>query len=168
MIDFNKYSFETLIKLKVKIEEIQDYFSLYEDCNNKFNESLDYGNTSPKQVFHNMAHTAIYVLYRSMFKEIEGERISFTDFTQNGGIIEAHKAIIYICDKDICHHDKNSKSFQVMYVDNLKNYGTGTIGKGRLSDEQLEIITKFLIEDILSKIEDALSEQLKKNKQSSN
>lgn len=152
--DYNKFSLQTRIKLQVKIEEIRKYFLFYEDYKNKFNESLDYDNTSPKKIFQSMAHRAIYVLYRSLFKSIEKKRIDVMEFTENEDIIDAHKSIMNLTDKDICHHDKNSKSFKVVDINSLID-GKGTsVSQDYLSDEQLKIAVEFLVKDILPKIQD--------------
>ena len=151
--DFSKFSLGTRIKLQVKIEEIQKYFLFYEDYKNKFNKSLDYGNTSPEKIFYNMSHHAIYVLYRSIFKDIEKKRIDIMEFTKNEDIIDAHKSIMNLTDKDICHHDKNSKSFKLESVSDLQTHGSTIVMQSFLSDEQLKTAVKFLIENILPKIQ---------------
>ena len=146
--DFGKFSLETRIKLQIKIKEIQKYFLFYEDYKNKFNKNLDDGN-----IFHDMSHRAIYVLYRSIFKDIEKKRIDIMTFTKNEDIIDAHKSIINLTDKNICHHDKNSKSFKLESVNDLQTHGSTVAIQSFLSDEQLKIAVEFLIKDILPKIQ---------------
>lgn len=146
--DYNKFSLETRIKLQIKIAEIHNCFLLYEDHKNKFNKSLGENHT-----FHNMAHYAIYVLYRSLFKDIEKMCIDITAFTKAKDIIEAHESIMNLTDKDVCHHDKNSKSFKIENVSNLQNNGSTTAMQSFLSDEQLKIAVEFLVKNILPKIQ---------------
>jgi len=148
IFDYNNFSLETRIKLQIKIAEIHKYFLFYEDHKNEFNKNSDNENT-----FHNMAHHAIYVLYRSLFKDIEKKCIDITAFTKVEDIIEAHKSIMNLVDKDICHHDKNSKSFKVENVSNLQIYGSTVVGQNFLSDEQLKIAVEFLVKVILPKIQ---------------
>lgn len=146
--DYNKFSLETRIKLQIKIAEIHKSFLFYENHRNKFNKNEDEDRT-----FKKMAHYAIYVLYRSLFKDIEEKRIDITAFTKVEDIIEAHKSIMNLTDKDICHHDKNSKSFKIENVSNLQNNGSTTSMQSFLSDEQLEIAVEFLVKNILPKIQ---------------
>ena len=58
-----------------------------------------------------------------------------------------------LTDKDICHHDKNSKSFKLESVSDLQTHGSTIAMQSFLSDEQLKTAVKFLIEDILPKIQ---------------
>lgn len=147
-----KWSLETLVKLQVKINDIEKYFIFYKDFKGKLGSDLIYGNTSPDKILSSMVHRAIYPLYRSIFKDIEGEKINIANFTGFKNIMNEHDAIMTIVDKDFCHHDKNSKTFELMDASALLNSGSSIIIQSFLSDDELEKIVNFLVKDILSEI----------------
>ncbi|MFH0739919.1 MAG: hypothetical protein V1819_02410 [bacterium] len=149
------FSFETLVKLQVKINELQEYFLFYKKYKSQFSDELNGDRISPRKVFSSMAHRVIYVLYRSLFKDIENKTIdplTIDGFKEIKGI---HDGLIEeIVDKDICHNDKNSKTFKLLNVDSLlNNNGSSVIVQSYLSDDELERILNFLINKFLPKIQ---------------
>jgi hypothetical protein len=76
---------KTQIKLQKKIYEIQEYLLFYQKYKNKFSKD-EYG-TVNRQTFISMAHRAIYVMYRSIFKKVEDKIIDIDNFTYDEFII---------------------------------------------------------------------------------
>lgn len=160
--DFNELSGETLLKLQIKIDKIKEYFLFYERFKNSLSTDITYDTDSPKKVFSSMAHTAIYTLYRSIFKGLYDKNpskkveINITKFSSYKEIKDIHDFIIDITNKDICHNDKNSKNFRIVCYGDLINLGSTVIIQSALSDEQLKTIVNFLIDDVLPKIENTI------------
>ncbi len=161
--DFSELSGETLVKLQVKIDKIRKYFLFYEDFKNSFSIDLIYNTESPKKYFSDMAHIAIYTLYRSIFTGFyDGHSnkkkvmINITDFSSDTKIKKIHDAIINITKKDVCHNDKDSQTFKIVAYGDLINCGSAVAMQSYLSDEQLKIIVDFLINEVLPKIENTI------------
>jgi hypothetical protein len=142
------WSTETIVKLQVKIEEIKNYHDFNKNYKNKISD------TDTSKTLFSMAHRAIYTLYRSIFKDIEDTRLSIDDFYCSESIKNAHSAVINIVDKDICHHDRNSKTFKLMDRDALLNTGQTLVSQSFLSDDQLDMLVDFLDKELLPKIQD--------------
>lgn len=134
LCDFSDFSPETLVKLQVKINEIEEYFLFYEDYKSQFSDDLHGGRVSHRKIFNSIAHRAIYVLYRSLFKDIENMRIDPTIINDYKEVESSHQAIMTIVDKDICHYDKNSETFKLLDTNNfLSGHGSSAIMQSYLS-----------------------------------
>lgn len=156
LCNFSDFSRETLVKLQVKINKIEEYFLFYEAYKSQFSDELNGGRISPRKIFNSMAHQVIYVLYRSLFKDIENIKIVPATINGYEEIESSHQAIMTIVDKDICHHDKNSETFKLLDVNNfLSGHGSLAIMQAYLGDNELERVMNFLVNKFLPKIQNA-------------
>lgn len=136
----NKLSFETLIKIQIRIQTIRLYFGHLEKFK-KFIPKNEY------DLVYRVYFTTIAVLYRSLFKGLDREiKININCFINEDdkNLMNNHLSLINIVDKDIAHLDKRSKSHKVIQVQFFKKVRSTTVVTSQISEDELIKTINFL------------------------
>ncbi|MFA7663031.1 MAG: hypothetical protein WCX88_03910 [Patescibacteria group bacterium] len=149
--EFSEFSLQTLMKFLYKIRETEQIKIFYQKYLENITNDFIYENSiRGKDIFNKMLHYAVYSIYRSFDKEIENKKIDLLRYTEDKNVVSAYKALITITDKDLCHCDKNSKTFEFQEVMFVKSF---------LSDQQLFLLIDFMNKTVLNKIKEAILEK---------
>ena len=98
-----KLSYETLVKIQVRIQKISEIYSSLKSIKTQIRSS-DYG------LLYEVYFVTLATLYRSLFKGLDKDiKIDIDCFLSeaDSDLKENHLSLINIADKDLAHLDKN-------------------------------------------------------------